>query len=291
MQLVDIRQWQWMLLSLIVGALIGYVRQEAAGDLESQYGESINGQKHFEKALLTVEQGRPHFTDISVHCRTVPDGRGGSKRVHVVNGLYFNGQYAQEGGRLIARWQPAFFLADIPYKPATDFAAMGKPQLAQRFQKIAKPTVLDFLDLLSDAANVSYTNAWWQGMGLGEWTLASFILVGVIWPITINLLVYGSWHRPREEPGIDLSKVDAHSEKSKPPITRADQAQLQALETELQAQLEPAGAPSPDAPSSQEPVRQLETAPLQAAAVVDQSDKEFGAKPDDFYPTERKQRR
>ena len=51
MQLVDIRQWQWMLLSLIVGALIGYVRQEAAGDLESQYGESINGQKHFEQAI------------------------------------------------------------------------------------------------------------------------------------------------------------------------------------------------------------------------------------------------
>jgi len=292
MQLANIRQWQWMVLSLIAGALIGYVRQEAATDLAGQYGECINGQQHFEQAVITVEQGRPRFTDISIHARAVPDGRGGSKRVHVVSGLYFNGQYTQEGGRLIARWQPAFFLADIPYKPMTNFAAMGKPQLAQKFQTIARPTVVDFLDLLSESANVRYTYAWWQGMGIWQWTLASFLVVGVIWPIAINLLVYGSWRRPREERGIDLSKVDAHaSVPQKPKATEEDRQHLQALEAELESHLEPAAIPEPTTTSSPAPIRQLQAAPLEPAAATAPSDREFGTKPDDYYPTERKHRK
>jgi hypothetical protein len=74
-------------------------------------------------------------------------------------------------------------------------------------------------------------------------------------------------------------------------VTDDDRQQLEAIEAELESQLDPTPAPAPAGKSSPTPIRQLETSPLAPAATTADAVREFGAKPDDYYPTERKQRR
>lgn len=295
LSLRSVRPWQWVLLSLAVGALVGWARLRTESDLAATFGRGINGQRAFEQALLDVQQGRPRFTDLRVHARQVPGRAGGTTRVYVVSGLYFDGHYERQGGKLIAEWRPAFFLsdADKPYKPTTRWDQLGRPDLQQRFESIAKPKVADFLDCLADARGVSYTRAWWLGRGVLEWTAASFVVLGLLWPACVNLLVFGSLRRPPEEKGVDLSKVRARAVTAAP--TAATDAALDRI-AELGAQLEaeldgdlaadstetaqpPVVAPAP------QPVRKLKTEALAAAPTAAAKGPEFGTKEDDYYPT------
>ncbi|MDB5354748.1 MAG: hypothetical protein JWN24_1201 [Phycisphaerales bacterium] len=289
MRITDLRQWHWIIISLIVGAGVGYVVEQSGEDLSGRHGDVLNSQRRFEESLVKLEQGRPCFTDISVHKCMVPDRKGGTKRVCVVAGSYYNGRPQQENGKVGPHWHDAFFLADIPYKPVTDLARLGKPELANKFQAIAEPTVLDYLDALGEARNVKYTYAWWQGMGLRSCVLFSFLIIGVVWPTAVNLMVYGSLRRPKEEKGIDLSKVKAHEEKpAAATVSEDDLARLGELEAELEKNLaEAAPAPAPNQNAEPKPVRKLTTAPLQPAAAAPSAEqKAFAAKQNDYYPTE-----
>lgn len=291
MSLASLKRWHWIAISLIVGLLVGYARQQSADDLQERFGQSINSQKLFEDLLTRTEQNRRFFEDITVHSQRVPDGKGGTKLVHVVAGTAFNGHYEEEGGKLLARWRPSFFLAEIPYHPTIDlsqFRKPGGPDPAKQFRDIQQPTVLDFLNVLSQSQGLTYTNAWWRGMGIVPWTIASFLLIGVIWPTIVNLMVFGSWKRPPEEKGIDLSKVKAHADESKKPVVTEDDAErLHELEAELEQNLGQAAPAQSAAVSAPAPVRSLGTAPVEALSKGGpESHAEFGSKKDDFYPTE-----
>ncbi|MDB5298695.1 MAG: hypothetical protein JWO87_358, partial [Phycisphaerales bacterium] len=253
-----------------------------------RYGDAIVNQRRYEEALLKIEQGRPSFTDITVHKRSVPDRKGGMKRVCVVAGQYYNGRPQQENGKVGPHWHDAFFLADIPYKPATDLGRLGKPEAAQKFQALAEPTVLDYLDALGEARGVQYTHAWWQGMGMRSWMLSSFLIIGVVWPILVNLMVFGSLRRPKEEKGIDLSQVKAHEQKPvAAQVSDEDLARLSELEAELEKNLAAAPSPAPTQAAEPKPARKLTTAPLQPAVAAPTAEqKAFAAKQNDFYPTE-----
>jgi hypothetical protein len=286
MQLRAIRHWQWVVISLALGAIVGYLRTQAAGDLEGRFGQAINGQARFEKSLIAAEQGRKCFTDIYVHAWPVADGKGGMKQAYVVSGSYFDGHLEQQEGKLEATWRPAFFVAETPYKAVNDLGALGHPDLVQRYRAIANPTVADYLSLLSETNGVAYTHAWWLEMGLGSWLLLSFVLVGVVIPCGINLALYGSLRRPPEEKGTDLSKVTtvppAKSDAAK--VTDADLAQVAAMEAKLGENAAPAKAPQPPKPAT---VKDLAAEKLKPVAVTPQSEAEFRSKKDDFYPTAR----
>jgi hypothetical protein len=288
MRASDIRQWQWVIISLIVGAGVGYIFQRAGEDLNGTYGDQLVSQRRFEESLLKLEQGRPRFTDVAVHKQMVPDPKGGTKAVYVVAGRFY--EHPKRGvGKVEPGWRPKFFLADIPYKPATDLGRLGKPEAVQKFTATAQPTVVDYLDLLGEARGVQYTNAWWRTMGLKSWMICSFLVIGVVWPILINLLEYGSLRRPKEEKGIDLSQVKAHEEKpAEAAISDEDLDRLNALEAELEKNLAEA-APVPAAAPAADPkaVRKLTTAPLKPATVAQSAEqKAFAAKQNDYYPTE-----
>jgi hypothetical protein len=276
-----------MIISLLIGAAIGALRQQAGEDLSGQFGIFIRSQQAFEQALLSDEQGRPRFTDIAVHSRRAPDGKGGTKPAYLVSGSYFDGHYEQSGGKLIAKWQPAFFLADVPYKPVMDLSRLGRPDLAQKLEALPRPTVVDYLKSLNQLRRTPFTQAWWLGMGLGSWMLASFIVIGVIWPICVNLMVYGSWRQPPVEKGIDLSKVKPPAAAPQPVPADINLDQLRALEAELEAELANAPAPATAPAAPAKGPRVLTAAPVAPApAVVEAaSAKEFGAKKEDYYPT------
>ncbi|HWE94858.1 MAG TPA: hypothetical protein VG269_12910 [Tepidisphaeraceae bacterium] len=289
MRASDLRQWQWILISLVVGAGVGYVFQRAGEDLSGTYGDQLVSQWRFEEALLKVEEGKPCFTDVAVHKQMVPDRKGGTKPAYIVAGVYYNGQVTQENGKIVRRWRPSFFQSDIPYKPATDPGHLGKPDAAAKFEQIAQPTVIDYLNLLGETRGVQYTNAWWRAMGVKSWMFYSFLVIGVAWPILINLMTFGSIRRPGEEKGIDLSKVKAHEEKPAPVVASdADLDQLNALDAELEKNLADAPpAPATVVAAEPAPVRKLAAAPLKPAPAAQSAEqKAFAAKQNDFYPTE-----
>jgi hypothetical protein len=284
MRVADVRRWQWILIALLLGAAIGYTRQWMAADLESRFGEQLNGQRRFEDALLKTVDGRHYFDGIRVYASSFPDGKGGTKRAHLVAGNYFNGQFEQSAGKLTAVWRPAFFIADIPYQPTTDLNRLGNPKLVESFRVNPNPTVVDFLDLLSHTAGTTYSRARWLEMGIIGWMACSLLCIGILWPIAINLLVYGSLRRPREEKGIDLSKVKAPAATAPPAPAEADVARLQALEAELEAAAAdgPAAALAAPAPV----IAELNGSPLEPVpAGAEREAAEFRAKQEDYYPT------
>src|SRR5688572_21914398 len=56
MRVECIHRWQWIIIALVVGFLIGYVRNLFTSEDVSGYGNSMNGQQQFEGAILSHER-------------------------------------------------------------------------------------------------------------------------------------------------------------------------------------------------------------------------------------------
>src|SRR6266436_3594559 len=71
MRVERIHRWQWVIIAVVVGFLIGYVRNLFTGEDVGGYGNSMNGQQQFESAILTHErlpsgEARPLFYKLTV---------------------------------------------------------------------------------------------------------------------------------------------------------------------------------------------------------------------------------
>jgi hypothetical protein len=211
---------------------------------------------------------------------------GGYRRVHIVYGDYFNGRPELRDGQQRAIWRPRCYIAMLPYEswstPPAGFAEGGN--------------VLGYLDSLR-SKGVTYTYAWWRDpkWGMSFWIGGSFLVIGLIWPTIVNLLAFGSFFRPKEEKGIDLSTVINRplAASAQPAVSAEDVAAVEQMSTKLESKLE--SAAEPQSPPKEEPsarglaVTQLAGDALEAVAVDQQDqDKAFGRAPGDFYPTERK---
>ena len=293
MWIEQVKRWQWLLLSVTVGMLLWWSLRPDTHSLAG-YGECINDPAAFEAALVGgAAHGRARFTHVRIHRQLVDDGAGSAATVYVVSGDYCDGTPDPMDGTL--RWRPRYFLAPANYSPhwnLYDFGSTtgGVAKALEQYQRIKSPTVVDFLRLLRTAGVVSYTHAWWRTYPAETWVGGSVLLLGVVWPTVINLLAYGRLTRPREEKGIDLSKVKNTAAPAPDAPSALDLEQLRQLEAELEAKL---GGTEPEAPAEQtaEPPRRsaaLVTAPAgPAPADAPHDDTVFGAKADDFYPTER----
>jgi hypothetical protein len=289
MTIASVRRWQWIVLGIVVGFLLRTVRDLNGANL-GQFGDAINDPLRFERALATTIAERPAFKDVRVYRQVIRDDAGGESRaVHVVTGKYCNGEIdSRDGGY---HWRPAVFIAPIPYGHASYLPDILGTEAVARYEAIPSPTVLSFLEALSADKGTHYTHAWWDSYPTVTWFGGSVVLIGVVWPTVINLLVFGKLVRPRTEKGTDLRKVRASVATSGPALgAQDDLEQLQRLEVEMQARLE-AGLDVPTSASSKgapPPIVKLESAPVEPAMAIDAGAKEFAAKPDDFYPTERR---
>jgi len=286
MDIAAIRRWQWVLLSLIAGALLGYARQQGIEDLQHNFGNSITGQRNFESFVLGTVEGRHTFDNLKVHKQPMPDGKGGMMPGYVVTGTAFLGDYETENGKQIARWKPTFFATTGPFKPRTNlgqFNVRGGPDYAAKFRTIKDPTVVDFLRILSDARGIPFRHAWWNELSIGWWVLASFVILGLIWPTVLNLMVFHSWRRPPDARALKLFGVKAHTRKPETTAPALDAERMDELEEQL-AQTPPGvAATQAEVPA---PVRILDSEPAAPVALAPEHSTEFGAKKDDFYPTE-----
>ena len=292
MRIADVRQWHWVVIALLVGGVVGGVRQYAGAGLEDEidrHGKLIPDPHKFEVALLTKVRSQPLLKDVTVYPYWIKGGAGGERLVHIVAGRYWDGKPVSEGGQMVAKWVPACFLAQVPFEPRnvvpvgeSGGASGGKGGAAAKFD-----SVLDYLALLERKEGVSYRYAWWWWARepLFAWPAGSLVVVGMIWPALINLVTFGTVLRPPEERGISLWNVRSRGvPRATPAPVRS--ASLDEIESELEAQLAGAGVPADPAPAA-EPGRRrpLVVAPLEPVPEVPREAQEFRAKSDDYYPT------
>lgn len=331
MGIEKIRRWQWMVIAVVLGFIISGVRQTQEPDPLSKYGNTLNTQELFEMALLRDEQGIRFFKDIVVYPvyreqtirppvvdKKAPPPRERTVKYvqYVVGGKYYSGRPERTpDGQFKAYWRPYCFVTPmtpvtptketpaVPYKPtAAHLAQLQKLTGKDYSARFNKPdtTVLDYLEVMKEARNVTYKYAWWQEpkKAMALWVGGTFVVVGLIWPSLIYLIAFGSLVQPPVEKGIDLSKVE---NKTTGPVAATGPTQEQLseveqyeknLEKELASKLgdEPAGARPATPPTPQPTVIKPLTAQAPVEPILTQEQKEakeFGAKQDDFYPTER----
>jgi hypothetical protein len=262
---------------------------DLSGDYVSGYGFILTDQDRFETALAEQYQGRRLFKDITVYPRWVDDGHHGKKLVHVVAGKYWAGREEMIDGKPQAMWRPTCFLAQVPYRPATDLAQFnraGGADFAKRFASAgAKPTVLDFLNTMHAACGVTYSYAWWDAHPMVTWLGGSLLLIGIVWPTLVNLMAFGTWTRPPEAKALSLwgVKAPAKPQQQAPVLSYARSN----VDDELEAAMRGDAVTEEDSAGGST-ARPLSAGPLDPAAALANGDsKEFGADKDDFYPTER----
>jgi prepilin-type N-terminal cleavage/methylation domain-containing protein/prepilin-type processing-associated H-X9-DG protein len=290
MNVVDIPRWQWMAGSVLLGLLVGSLRQTFEDDVVLRIGDTMNGQTQFEDALLASEQGVPLFRDLVVHAARV-SVRGERRRIYVVAGAYYDGRPRWQDGRRVAVWRPICFVSEVPYRPTIDLKQFGTPDaeaVAAAFAARAEPTVLDFLDALRQLHGTSYRYAWWEepAARLALWSGGSFLLLGVLLPTVLSLITYGTLWPPRESRAVRGAGSDA-----KAPTTAAiaDLTRVRQLADAMEQDLaESAGDRKRDVTRAPAPpaVVPLHATPLPAATELDGASTEFGTRSDDFYPTE-----
>lgn len=271
----NIKRWQWILVSLIVGLTMGYFQHLPSEDWQKKFGGTIT-QSQFEEGLKREQSGLRWFRDIVVYSESIEIG-GKTVPITIVSGNYFSGKLELQDGKPAAVWRPRCFIVEGAYQPLEPTAD-------------TKATVLTVLDYLKSVKDVHFTYAWWRDptRGITMWTAGSFLLIGLIWPTVINLIVFGSLTRPKEERGTDLSKAPAQTSQATAKVTEADLAAVAQMGDDLEAKLTAgAGASRPalqqQADSS---VRPLTAAALEATAEQAREKKGFGRDKDDFYPTE-----
>lgn len=297
MRLERVKRWQWVILSLVVGTGLALARRVDQDDLPARLGEGVADRAWFEREVrrrVTLADGStvPAFGRLTVYPLSVPE-RGGRRPVHVVAGMYLarvdDGGDAAGASAAVGKLRPYFFIAPVPYQSLADQRA-GKPV-------DPKATVRGFLDGLK-GSGVTYRYGWWADARWAgaAWAGGSFVLIGLLWPTALNLMVFGRFRAPREEKGISLWKVKSAPAPPRPrPVATAAPAPVVAgpdgyAFTGSAPHVGPrASAPACDAARAAAPV--LSAGPAVdagVAAAVEHEHKEFGARRDDFYPTELK---
>ncbi|MFI5380221.1 MAG: hypothetical protein ACHRHE_13060 [Tepidisphaerales bacterium] len=282
MTVQNVKRWQWMGISLILGAALGIIQRIPRDNWTARYGPGLT-QHQFENALTEQHDDRPCFTNLVVYPEQVQDADGPRRQIYIVAGRYFGRLAGATRDRAQPQWHSRCFIAQTPYHPYGDGEPAGKPPA----------TVLAFLENLK-SAGVSYRYAWWRDPRwvMSFWLGGSFLAIGLIWPTVINLLVFGRFFRPREaKPDLRHVHSAPSPEPPKPAVTEADLAAVQKMDQDLEAGLAaeladsaPAAQPAQPPP----PVRQLAATKLELTAEEQaRQEREFGKDEDDFYPTER----
>jgi hypothetical protein len=281
MRVRDVRRWQWLVLGALVGLLLWGMHRPGGAGLALE-GECINDQRTFEQRLMKSIAGRPLFADVKVSRHRAVAAPGRVEEVYLISGTSCDGAVREDGKY---HWGPAFFVARAPYHPATLPAPAGSDgsKVAQRWERLERPTVIDFLRLAEAAGGPGFTVAWWDTYPFAAWFGGAVFLIGIVWPCVIDLIVFGRLVRPRARSVPGRMTTVAEPPATASPLENSEL--LHALEQQAAA-TQPGAAPVRHGGTGASPVRPLEAAPVSAVPEAATAAKTFKAKAEDFYPTE-----
>src|SRR5688572_7589461 len=210
MGVADFPRWVWVIAGLLLGLAHGAMRDWAgAVDPLEDYAVLLTDQREFEHALVAEEHGHRLFKDVVVYPHWTPGPRSGGKTlVHLVAGAYWDGRTETKDGATVARWDPACYVAPVPYEPVVNQVGTGGTTTGTVESTNAR-TVLDYLGDLRSTRGVQFRYAWWWWMRrpLFTSTLVGVVLIGGVAPTVLSLLAYGRWFPPPREKRASLRRV------------------------------------------------------------------------------------
>jgi hypothetical protein len=254
-------------ISVVVGVGLGRAMRLTPEDFAS-FGTALNSRHRFETALVDRIGDGGGFPDIRVSRCWV----AGLGERDIVRGLYCSGVPEKDGAY---HWRAYFVDAPVPYVAVSE-------EGARRLAGVKEPSVRD----LMGAMKVPYTHAWWQSHPMATWVTLSILIIGVLWPTLVNRMAFGRWTRPAEAKGISLWRVKVLAT---PGREVARPVYVDSRSDEGEQTPEPTTPQQPAAADA--PTRALANQPLAPMAASAEAHKEFGANPDDYYPTEQKAHR
>jgi hypothetical protein len=264
MGLENLKIWHWMILGAVFGALLGWSKtnmpQVSARSITSSDFERLARQKSLHDL--------PTLKNLTIH----PDGSGG----YMVSGMQLYD--LNNNGRTMG--YDAFEL-DVP-----------TPFVPTRGPKAGKPTTLvGYLADTEEHPVLEFKNQWW--MGPRETVLlyggGGMFLVGLVWPLAIQLMVAGGLAKRRPRETFDLGKFGngpTTTAQAKPVVTNAQSKQLD----RLLGHMEGAGKSGGFVEAVNTESKVAESAPVKlgggpvvaAGAGQSEEEKHFGGA---FYPT------
>lgn len=269
--------WQWVLVSLFIGVLIGWTLTNRELDDPSVPSTSLGS--FMQKLRMRTDTGEPVLTKIRVSPLVADDA---GKMVQVVT--FWERLKNKETGH----WDPV-----RPYRMYTHVPVFPKAPRADY-------GIVDFLaDQKKEIPALDAGFGWWQ-VPRNAWLLSiggSVLLIGVAWPLCIRAMVKLGLGNPEApaEAGYDLSKVTARPTlRPAGPVApnEADAAELAAINARLQSNvsdmLVKAEKRDDEAERRAEAavVRKLSDVPLETpdTPATRNDDKSFGG---EYYPVAR----
>jgi hypothetical protein len=283
MQLDKLKRWQWALIGLFLGAILGGMQGYVAQTMPDAGVDESLTQRAFEDDLLKENylHQHPFFTNL-----VIKPWNGQL----LVLGTYFREHRERQIGpdskpKMVTKvYQRNFrYVPRTPYKPTRRFPGPHDPNLTVR-------GFLDHVQKTHPEAKLAYSYAWWSvpKVQVAIWSAGGLVVGGLIWPTIVNLLTFGSVFRPKEPK--DESQLSAYGQgEVKRPVPAAAVSDeglhqhIQTLEAELEGSMQSRG-PEEEEEEEIPAIRPLNAAP-QAPAPTQAAPppkREFGGQ---FYPT------
>jgi hypothetical protein len=297
MQIESFKTWHWMLIGVFVGLLFGGVKlwQGPTFDVDSQ--DSLD-QPSFEHALLAipersqttlVQQYRKQLPgDYLVTGLTVHPPSPDDPKVYWVSGWEFRVTPQRPDpktpGKTLppyAKWTRFIYKANSPYTAFN--GAPGK-----------YPTIVEYLRAFSKlpVAKFTFRVAWWENptMTLVLPSFAGLLLIGIVWPLTLNLMVRTGLAKQPEPKAAKLPKNRTSPTKAAVD-TSAGYKQLDDLNAQLEKSTADFASSTPilDEEDIPAPIKPLggPTVPATNAPAKVESEEEVRTYGGEFYPVVR----
>jgi hypothetical protein len=285
MEIQDFKRWHWVLISLIVGAVLGYARTMATPDTQSDRGGISALQFISNVDRPRTGNGYQWVCNIKIYPpQTLPAGSAsGSQQVNFVTCSLMSVVGPGQG-----QYNNVHFVAEIPFKVGVAF----KPPNDHY-------TIQDYLeDQKKHNPEIQYKFAWWDEpkAEMAVWMGAALVLIGGIWPTLINLMIGAGFAKPKTpKETYDLNRFGKHPEPAKASVAKpgmsAEEADdLRQMQEKMEKDLAAAGvsmtagqtADTAAAPTTPGQVRTLTGTTVETTSTEQhEEDKEYKG---EFYP-------
>jgi len=288
MGLENLNRWHWMLISLIVGALLGYAQLYDLTGKRITPDEWYSDRRTIGLAVLMgklnapkTEQGYAMIADLTIY----PAIEG---KVCVAG----NELLPANGKQGIGIYRPFQQVTEIPFRLID-----GPPPPSPTY------SILDYVkDLQKNRPDVAYRFAWWAvpPFTWSIWIGGSFLVIGILFPTFLSVLMgagYMPVPKPREKPlrkslynSGGNEEMEGLVKAKKGPISAAEQNQLDELTTRLEQNLGSATIASgqvgtaTDTGATAAAIRKLEAQPLDEQRPLIEAPKEDLEWGGEFYP-------
>jgi hypothetical protein len=268
MHIEDFKRWHWAVIAIVIGLALSWVWSNV------EWGDQLPtmGQPDFERGVVAKYPQPGHIANIVV----LPSAE---KNVQAV----VCEQLRRTKDPRVMEFRPALFRSPVPFKTERD---------GQSY-----PTIAAYLNDVKTRNNpdLRFKYAWYRETWAVYllWTVASVLLIGVVWPSAISLMTGGGLGFTREkstDPEYDLSRFGKGERSSKPSAGVAtsehDLDEVRRLDEELERQLAAGATASTGATATtstaDQPTRKLDGGPLESANIPTQDEhKQYGG---EFYP-------